>query len=117
MLEEEDIIRIVMLTGLEEKGKNKCNDYTSGNNSGNSSNNKTLTYLESNSYEKFGNLTEYTLKEKADKTLSLTDGNPIKIVDGATTNNSKTSPHPSPRSQRSLNSSHPFGTPDADEEL
>ena len=113
MLEENDIIRIVMLTGLCEGKTSKCDDYTGDKTTSDEKN--TLSNLEKESYTDFGNLTEYTLKNDNTGNLILTDGKPLKIVHGATANNSRTSPNSSPRSLRSNKISHPFGTLEEEE--
>ena len=133
MLEENDIKRIVMLTGLMEKGDPKCDDYTSGNEN-------TLTMFETQSYTDFGNFTEYTLKDDGTSTgnLILTDGELLTIkkkasktlsIKGVTRGNSTTSPPSSPSTRRNLSGKklsrknlsgkyeHPFGAPEAEGDL
>jgi len=128
MLEENNIKRIVMLTGLMEKGDSKCDDYTSGDEN-------TLTMFETQSYTDFGNFTEYTLKDDdtSSGNLILTDGKLLTIkkkagktlsISGVTRGSSKTSPPSSPSSGRHpsrRNSSkkyeHPFGAPEKEKDL
>ena len=108
MLEENNIKRIVMLTGLMEKEVSKCDDYTSGN-----KNTLTMFETQNSSYNTdFGNFTEYTLKDSdmSSGNLILTVGKllPIKKkagqilhISGVTNDSSNTSSHP-PRNYNKL---------------
>ena len=76
MLKTETIGRIIMVTGLMESGKEKCFDYTSGENNLSSfikSTDKKATKNIRGYNTEYGNYTEYILKNNDGK-LVLTDG-------------------------------------------